>query len=193
MKHACSDAALTIWTIGHSTRPVGELIGLLGQVAASLLVDIRSVPRSRTNPQFNREALPATLAVAGIGYRHLPDLGGLRGRRKGGLPSSNTLWRNGSFRNYADYAAADPAFRNGLHELIALGRDHRTAILCAEAVWWRCHRRIVTDYLLAAGLTVCHILGIDHVEPASLTPGAIPQPDGSILYPSPADAQLSLL
>ncbi len=84
-------------------------------------------------------------------------------------------------------------FATVFDELIALARDHRTAILCAEAVWWRCHRRIVTDYLLAAGLTVCHILGIDHVEPASLTPGAMPQPDGSILYPSPADAQLSLL
>ena len=104
-----------------------------------------------------------------------------------------SLWRNASFRNYADYAAADPAFRQGLDELIGLARDHRTAIMCAEAVWWRCHRRIVTDYLLAAGLMVCHILAIDHIEPASLTPGAVLQADGAVLYPAPADAQLSLL
>lgn len=187
------DAALTIWTIGHSTRPVHELIGLLGQVTADLLVDIRSIPRSRTNPQFNREAFPASLAVAGIDYRHLPGLGGLRGRRKDGLPSSNTLWRNASFRNYADYAAADPAFRQGLNELIGLARDHRTAIMCAEGVWWRCHRRIVTDYLLAAGLTVRHILGMGQVDPASLTAGAVLQADGAVLYPAPAAAQLSLL
>ncbi len=193
MTDLSSDAALTIWTIGHSTRPIDELVSLLDQVAVGLLVDIRSVPRSRTNPQFNREALPASLAAAGVGYRHLPDLGGLRGHRKGDPPSMNTLWRNGSFRNYADYAAADPAFRRGLDELIGLARNHRTAIMCAEAVWWRCHRRIVTDYLLAAGLAVCHILGIDHVEPARLTPGAVLQSGGAIHYQPPPDAQLSLL
>jgi uncharacterized protein (DUF488 family) len=187
------DARLTIWTIGHSTRSVGALADLLGQVRIELLADVRSLPRSRTNPQFNADALPAPLAEAGIGYHHLPALGGLRGRRKAGAPSPNTLWHNEAFRNYADYAAASPAFRQGLDELTALARDKRTAIMCAEAVWWRCHRRIVSDYLLAAGLAVSHILGMNQIEPASLTPGALPLPDGTILYPAPAEAQLSLL
>ena len=193
MKHACSDAALTIWTVGHSTRSVDELIRLLGQAGICLLVDIRSVPRSRTNPQFNQNELPESLAAAAIGYHHLPDLGGLRGRRKDAPLSPNTLWRNQSFRNYADYAAVDPGFRRGLDELIALARNQRTAIMCAEAVWWRCHRRIVSDYLLASGVTVCHILGIDHIEPAVLTSGGMLQADGAILYSAPTDAQLSLL
>jgi uncharacterized protein (DUF488 family) len=157
------------------------------------LVDIRSVPRSRTNPQFNQDALSASLAAAGIGYRHLAALGGLRRRRKDGMPSANGLWRNDAFRNYADYAAENAAFRQGLAELIALARDHRTAIMCAEAVWWRCHRRLVSDYLLASGIAVDHILGLGHIELASPTPGAVPQADGRILYPAPVDAQLALL
>ncbi|HUC70256.1 MAG TPA: DUF488 domain-containing protein [Stellaceae bacterium] len=188
-----ADEPLTLWTIGHSTRPVAELIDLLGQVPIDLLVDVRSVPRSRTNPQFNFDALPATLAGSGVGYRHLPELGGLRGRRKDGLPSPNTLWRNEAFRNYADYAATSPAFRQGLDELTALARDHRAAIMCAEAVWWRCHRRIVTDYLLVSGVAVAHILGLNKIEAATLTPGACPLSGGTILYPAPAEAQLSLL
>jgi uncharacterized protein (DUF488 family) len=184
---------LTIWTIGHSTRPVGELAALLGQAPVALLVDIRSVPRSRTNPQFNSDALPGPLATAGISYRHMPALGGLRSRRRDGLPSPNALWRSDGFRNFADYAITSPVFRAGLAELIALASEQRTAIMCAEAVWWRCHRRIVADYLLAAGLAVLHILGPGHIEPARLTPGAAPQPNGPILYPAPPPAQLSLL
>ena len=193
MNDISADARLTVWTIGHSTRSVDELIRLLRQAAIDLLVDIRSVPRSRTNPQFNRDALPAPLAAAGIGYRHLPSLGGLRGRPRDAAPSPNALWRSDAFRNYADYAAANPIFRQGLDDLIALARDHRLAIMCAEAVWWRCHRRIVADYLVAAGVKVDHILGPGHIEPASLTPGAVPQPDGAILYPTPEAVQLSLL
>lgn len=188
-----TDVRLTVWTIGHSTRSAAELVDLLGQVPIELLVDIRSLPRSRTNPQFNAELLPATLAESGIRYRHLAALGGLRGPRKGGIPSPNTLWRNLSFRNYADYAAASPAFRQGLVELTALARSERIAIMCAEAVWWRCHRRIVTDYLLASGVAVAHILGPNKIEPATLTPGAHPLDDGAILYPAPPEAQLSLL
>ena len=188
-----TDARLTIWTIGHSTRSSAELIDLLGQIPIELLVDIRSLPRSRTNPQFNADLLPATLAESGIRYRHLAALGGLRRPRKDGAPSPNTLWRNDAFRNYADYAAACPAFRQGLDELTALARSKRTAIMCAEAVWWRCHRRIVSDYLLASGVAVAHILGPNKIEPASLTPGAHPLPDGAILYPAPDEAQLSLL
>jgi uncharacterized protein (DUF488 family) len=193
MRDTVAVAPLTIWTIGHSTRSVDTLIRMLDEVAIDLLVDIRSLPRSQTNPQFNRDALPAPLAAAGIGYRHLPSLGGLRGRRGDGGPSPNTLWRSDAFRNYADYAAANPIFRQGLEELIALARGHRTAIMCAEAVWWRCHRRIVADYLLARGIKVDHILGRGQIEAASLTRGAAQQPDGAILYPPQEGAQLSLL
>lgn len=143
--------ARTIFTIGHSTRTLAEFIALLREGRIELLVDVRSVPRSRTNPQFNVDVLPEALAVAGIGYRHLPALGGLRHRSKSAMPFPNTLWRNASFRNYADYAETD-AFRLGLEELKALGRDKCCGIMCAEAVWWRCHRRIIADYLLASGV-----------------------------------------
>jgi uncharacterized protein (DUF488 family) len=170
-----------IYTIGHSTRPVSELVGLLRQVAVDLLVDIRSVPRSRANPQFNADALPPALAEAGIGYRHLSELGGLRHRPREAPASQNTLWRAEAFRNYADYAATDK-FRSGLNALIALADRHCCAIMCAEAVWWRCHRRIVADYLLVRGVTVAHIMGPDKIGPATLTPGARALDDGTILY-----------
>jgi uncharacterized protein (DUF488 family) len=194
MNDSAVDAALTIWTIGHSTRSIEEFTRLLAPVAIDLLVDIRSIPRSRTNPQFNREALPTALAATGVDYRHLPELGGLRGPRKDGVASPNNLWRSGAFRNYADYAAANPAFRLGLGELQAPARDRRhIAIMCAEAVWWRCHRRIVSDYLLVAGFAVGHILSGDRIEPARLTPGAILQPDGTIIYPAPTAPHPNLL
>jgi uncharacterized protein (DUF488 family) len=173
----------TIFTIGHSTRSVPEFVRLLRQVSVDMLVDVRSVPRSRANPQFNMDALPAPLAASGIGYRHLAELGGLRGRRKDAAPSPNTLWRNDAFRNYADYAATG-AFKAGLDELKALARHHRCAIMCAEAVWWRCHRRIIADYLLTQGVPVTHIMGPGNITPATLTPGARPLPDAAILYPA---------
>lgn len=173
-----------IFTIGHSTRTTDELIALLRENGVDLLVDVRTVPRSRFNPQFNTDALPKPLAEAGIGYRHLAALGGLRHRPKDAPPSRNTLWRNDAFRNYSDYATGD-AFRAGLAELRGLAREHSCAIMCAEAVWWRCHRRIVTDYLLSEGEAVMHIMAPGKTEPATLTPGAEPQPDGTILYPGP--------
>jgi uncharacterized protein (DUF488 family) len=129
-----SQAISTIYTIGHSTRTIVEFMALLQQAAVDLLVDVRSIPRSRTNPQFNADALPEALIEAGIAYRHLPALGGLRHRLKGAAPSPDTLWRVVAFRNYADYAATE-AFRSGLGELRALDRDNRCAIMCAEAVW----------------------------------------------------------
>lgn len=171
-----------LWTIGHSTRTVAELAALLRQIPVDLLADVRSVPRSRANPQFNIDVLPPALAAAGIGYRHLPALGGLRGPRTDGLSSPNTLWRNAAFRNYADYAAT-ASFRAGLDELLAFSRDHRCAIMCAEAVWWRCHRRIIADYLLAAGSGVAHILGPDKIVPATPTLGVRTLPDGTLVYP----------
>jgi uncharacterized protein (DUF488 family) len=171
----------TIYTIGHSTRPIGEFLGLLEEFGIALLADVRSVPRSRTNPQFNADALPEALAGVGIAYRHLRALGGLRHRRKDAPPSPNTLWRNDAFRNYADYAATQP-FRTGLAELRTLAAERRTAIMCAEAVWWRCHRRIIADYLLAGGVAVTHIMAPGKAEPARLTPGARAEGDGTIVY-----------
>jgi uncharacterized protein (DUF488 family) len=156
----------------------------LQEAGAERLVDVRSVPRSRTNPQFNADALPGPLAAAGIGYAHLAALGGLRHHPKGAPPSPNTLWRNSAFRNYADYAMTEP-FRAGLDQLCALAQSERCAIMCAEAVWWRCHRRIIADYLLARGLAVAHIMGLGKRDPADLTPGARPLPDGTILYAEP--------
>ena len=181
-----SQAMPTIYTIGHSTRTIGEFLALLQQAAIDLLIDVRSVPRSRANPQFNADALPAALAEAGIAYRHLPALGGLRHRVKAAMPSTNTLWRVAAFRNYADYAATD-AFRIGLDELRALARDHCYAIMCAEAVWWRCHRRIIADYLLAEGIPVAHIMGVNTIDPAKLTPGVRSLPGGMLVYPAAAE------
>lgn len=158
-------------------------MALLQQVAVDMLVDVRSIPRSRTNPQFNADALPTALVGTGISYRQLPALGGLRHRKKGAMPSSNTFWQVPAFRNYADYAATD-AFRTGLDELRALAHDNCCAIMCAEAVWWRCHRRIIADYLLAQGVPVMHIMGHNKIDPAKLTPGVQSLPDGTLVYPA---------
>ena len=176
----------TIYTIGHSNRTIDELVALLRQVDVDLLVDVRSFPRSRAMPQFNIDTLPDALAAEGIGYQHLRALGGRRHHPKGAPPSPNTYWRVAAFRNYADYAETD-AFRAGLDELLALAADHRCAIMCAEAVWWRCHRRIVSDYLLARGIEVVHIMGPGQVTEATITPGAQVLPDGTLRYPA-ADA-----
>lgn len=170
------------FTIGHSTRTTGEFLDLLRSEQVGLVVDVRTVPRSRTNPQFNRDTLPDSLAAHQIGYEHIAGLGGLRGKQRVAEPSPNAFWENTSFRNYADHAlTAD--FRAGLERLRELGAERRVAIMCAEAVWWRCHRRIIADYLLAAGETVHHILGPGKVETARMTPAARPAPDGGLVYP----------
>lgn len=171
------------FTIGHSTRTLGEFVELLKDSRIETLVDVRSIPRSRTNPQFNRDTLPQALTVEHIGYRHLAALGGRRGARGGDPPSLNGYWTHPAFRNYADYAMTD-AFREGLAALRELGRHQRCAIMCSEAVWWRCHRRIIADYLLSCGEDVRHIVDSHHVTPATLTPGAQPQPDGTLRYPA---------
>jgi uncharacterized protein (DUF488 family) len=141
------------------------------------------MPRSRTNPQFNGDSLPSTLARWQIGYEYIAELGGLRGKARGPQPSPNAYWRVRGFRNYADYALTTP-FAAGLARLRKRGGQHRCAIMCAEAVWWRCHRRIITDYLLSEGERVMHILGTVHVAEASLTAGAIVCGDGRIIYPA---------
>lgn len=172
-----------IFTIGHSTRTLAEFVSLLQQVDVTLLVDVRSIPRSRTTPQFNGDTLPDSLAASGIGYRHLLTLGGRRHHRKGAPPSLNLYWRVAAFRNYADYAETGE-FRAGLDTLRAFARADRCAIMCAEAVWWRCHRRIITDYLLAGGARVEHIMGPGQVVQATLTPGACVMVDGMLSYPA---------
>jgi uncharacterized protein (DUF488 family) len=173
------------FTIGHSTRSVPEFVELLRPAEVRLVVDVRTVPRSRTNPQFNRDVLSDSLAAYQIGYEHIAELGGLRGKRRGGETSPNTFWENRSFRNYADYALSD-AFHAGLARLRELGSERRTAVMCAEAVWWRCHRRIIADYLLARGEAVFHILGPDNTSAAIMTPAAHPMTQGGILYPPEA-------
>ena len=176
-----------VFTIGHSTRTLEELVSLLRHSAIALLVDVRSIPRSRAMPQFNIETLPIALATAGIRYQHLRALGGRRHHPKGAPPSQNTYWRVPAFRNYADYAETDE-FRAGLITLRELAREDRCAIMCAEAVWWRCHRRIITDYLLAAGTPVEHILGPGQIVAATMTPGVIVETNGTLHYPSRSEA-----
>jgi uncharacterized protein (DUF488 family) len=174
-------AAEIVYTIGHSTRPIEELMQLLGEAGIELLVDVRAIPRSRTNPQFNRDVLPASLATGGIGYEHAVALGGRRHRARDAGPSPNTFWRNESFRNYADYAATEP-FKAALGALEAQARQQRCAIMCSETLWWRCHRRIISDYLIADGFPVLHIMGLRKTEPAVLTANAERLADGTLIY-----------
>lgn len=176
---------LPFYTIGHSTLSLEAFIGELQGAEVTQVTDIRTVPRSRTNPQFNQDTLPGALLPYGISYEHAADLGGLRGKARSVDPDVNGLWRNDSFHNYADYALS-PEFAAGLDALIQTGRERRTTVMCAEAVWWRCHRRIVSDYLLARGETVFHIMERGKIEPAQLTSGAIVHPDGTVTYPAKA-------
>ena len=158
------------------------LAALVKEAGAQFVVDVRTVPRSRTNPQYNRDTLPAALAQYGIGYEHLAALGGLRPRAKEVAPEVNAFWQNRSFHNYADYAMSD-AFRSSLHDLISLGkRSGACAIMCSEGLWWRCHRRIIADYLLAAGERVSHILPDGKVVPAKMSEAARPGPGGVLTY-----------
>lgn len=145
---------------------------------------MRTVPRSRTNPQYNRDTLPAALKAHGLGYEHIAALGGLRSKAKGVAPEVNAFWQNQSFHNYADYAMG-PAFAAGLAELIRLGTAAPCAIMCSEGLWWRCHRRIIADYLIAAGKPVSHILPNGDVKLAAITQTSRPAPDGILTYPAP--------
>jgi uncharacterized protein (DUF488 family) len=149
------------------------------------------VPRSRTNPQYDRDALPGSLAPFEIRYEHVASLGGLRGRSHEVAPTLNAFWGNDSFHNYADYALGDQ-FRHGLLHLRELGQGRRCAIMCAETVWWRCHRRIITDYLLASGESVFHVLGLGRVEEAHMTAAARLQADGHLVYPAEQPPQRDL-
>jgi uncharacterized protein (DUF488 family) len=179
------------FTIGHSTRPIEEFVALLTAAEVRLVVDVRTVPRSRTNPQFNRETLPASLAGHGVAYEHCPALDGLRKKQPGVSAEANAFWENPSFHNYADYAWSEE-FRSSVEKLRELGHATRSTLMCAESLWRRCHRRIITDYLIAAGEDVFHILGLGHVEPARLTPEARVEPEGRLTYPKDTQPMLDL-
>jgi len=160
-----SQAGPTIWTIGHSTHPIEDFIGILQAHKVGQVVDVRTVPRSRHNPQFDRANLPGSLLAAGLRYQHMPGLGGLRHAKH---DSINTGWRNASFRGFADYMQTTE-FHENLHKLIEQAAEIPTAIMCAEAVPWRCHRSLIADGLLALGINVLDITSVTRAQPHSLT------------------------
>ncbi len=174
---------LPFFTIGHSTRSIAEFAESLRIAGAQLVVDVRTIPRSRTNPQYNSDTLPKTLSDFQIRYEHIAALGGLRGHKPAVPENMNAFWQNQSFHNYADYAMSE-SFRYGLTTLRNLGHLTPCAIMCAEAVWWRCHRRIIADYLITAGETVFHILGINRIERARVTDAARSGPGETLIYPA---------
>jgi DNA-3-methyladenine glycosylase II len=186
MKRASSWSGVRISTVGHSTRSLDELVELLRAFDVSLVVDIRTVPRSRRNPQFNKDALRSTLPARRVNYVHLPELGGLRRQRKDSL---NAGWRNASFRGYADYMQTED-FELGLEKLRALASGTRAALMCAEAVPWRCHRSLVADALTARGAKVDHITSKARSSPHRMTPFA--HVEGShVTYPSEETGRLA--
>jgi len=167
-KHSDVNQAISLFTIGHSTRPLEEFINLLEAFDIQTLVDVRSFPGSRRYPHFNREALRDSLAQAAIEYLHVPELGG---RRRPRPDSLNMAWRNESFRGYADYMETDE-FHAGIERLMTVARNRRTAIMCSEAVWWRCHRSMISDYLKSKGVDVVHILAPNKAEAHPYTSAA---------------------
>lgn len=177
---------LPIYTIGHSTRTISQFAEMLRAAQVAELVDVRSFPRSRANPQYNLDTLPMALAEYQIGYTYIGELGGRRPRQLEIEPELNGFWRNQSFHNYADYALSDE-FHAGLLSLLQLSRQKTCAIMCSEAVWWRCHRRIIADYLLNAGGKVFHLMGNSRTEPAKMTSAAV-KLCSEIIYPSAKSA-----
>jgi uncharacterized protein (DUF488 family) len=171
-----------IYTVGHSTRTLAELRAILRAHAIDELVDVRSIRRSRTNPQFNEARLRADLARHDIRYRAIPALGGRRPKANPPSKFMNDGWQHRAFRNYADYAET-AEFREGLAELIALGKRHTVAIMCSEAVWWRCHRRIIADHLLAHHVPVVHVMSQTAATTATPTPFAVVR-RGRVHYPA---------
>jgi uncharacterized protein (DUF488 family) len=157
-----------IWTIGHSTHSIDEFNSTLKSFNIEVLADVRSLPGSKRYPHFNKEALAKSLEEQSIQYIHIPELGG---RRKVKKDSHNTAWRNDSFRGYADYMETE-GFLKGIEILLGIAKDKRTAIMCAEALWWRCHRSMISDYLKSIGVNVTHILGINKCEEHPYTKAA---------------------
>lgn len=161
-----------VLTIGHSTHPLDRFLALLAQNEVEALVDIRRFPGSRKHPHFHRDSLTVTLPKSGVEYHWLEALGGRRHRKSKDAPSVNLGLQNQAFRNYADYMLTEE-FREGVEKLLEIARQKRTAIMCAEGLFWRCHRRLVSDFLVARGVTVQHILPAGKLQPHTLTPGAV--------------------
>jgi uncharacterized protein (DUF488 family) len=173
-------AAMQVWTIGHSTHPIDAFVALLVAHDIAQVADIRTVPKSRRHPHFHTDALARSLQERGVAYAHLPRLGGWR---RPEADSPNGAWRSLSFRGYADYAMGRE-FARGLAQLLQLAAAGRTAAMCSEALWWRCHRRLVADRLVVAGDSVCHISPDGRASAHQLTPFATVEPDGQITYPA---------
>jgi uncharacterized protein (DUF488 family) len=167
-----------VWTVGHSTHPLEAFVALVRAHGVTVIADVRKIPRSRRNPQFNIDTLPASLAAAGLAYVPRPGLGGLRRER---TDSINRGWKNPSFRAYADYMQTEE-FARELDALLALGTRERLAIMCAEAVWWRCHRSLIADAVVARGEPVLHILTPERAEPHTLRDFARVD-NGRVSYP----------
>jgi uncharacterized protein (DUF488 family) len=163
-----SNAAVTIWTIGHSTRSIEEFKQILSNNQIGALVDVRTFPGSRRYPQFNKQQLSQSLHSLGVEYVHLPELGG---RRKSRPDSKNTAWNNEGFRGYADHMETSE-FKKGIEALLEVARQQRTTIMCAEAVWWRCHRSLISDFLKSQGVKVVHIIDAKKSEEHPYTPVA---------------------
>ncbi len=181
MTNKDAEIDLTIHTIGHSTHAIEEFIDVLTAHGIGQVVDVRTIPKSRHNPQFNADALPESLKIAGIDYVHMPALGGLRHARKDSL---NQGWKNASFRGFADYMQT-PEFEEGLLKLIEMAGKRKTAIMCAEAVPWRCHRSLIGDALVVRGIAVMDIMSRTSVKPHIITPWA--EVNGKLItYPKPA-------
>jgi uncharacterized protein (DUF488 family) len=175
---------MNVWTVGHSTHTSDAFAALLAVHEIEQVADVRTVPRSRRHPHFHAEALARDLAARGVAYAHLPRLGGWRPARS---DSPNGAWRNTSFRGYADYAMGEE-FATGLAQLRELATTRRTAMMCSEALWWRCHRRLIADRLVADGDTVCHIGSDARASAHRLTPFAVVGPDRQITYPGSPQA-----
>jgi uncharacterized protein (DUF488 family) len=171
---------IRLWTIGHSTRTFDDFLALLQRADIEALADVRRFPGSRRLPHFGQDALSQALAQAGVVYEHVAELGGRRQARK---DSPNTAWRDPAFRGYADYMMTD-AFRAGIARLLGLAEQKRTAIMCAEALWWQCHRGLIADHLKAGGHDVLHILGPGKIEPHPFT-SAARIVDEALSYASP--------
>ena len=172
------ELATTVWTIGHSTRTLDAFVGLLHHHGIAAIADVRRFPGSRRYPWFGSEAMAASLRSAGIAYRWLPQLGGRRRPRK---DSPNGAWRNAAFQGYADHLAS-AEFAEGLAQVVALAPQARTALMCAESLWWRCHRRLIADLLVQRGWTVLHVLDEDAPKPHPLNVDARIR-DGVLVYP----------
>jgi uncharacterized protein (DUF488 family) len=181
--HGATFMVARFTTIGHSYRSLDEFLHMLRAGQVKLLVDVRAFPRSRSNPAFNIDDLPLELARLQIGYRHFPELGGRRPIQSGIDANLNALWRVQSFHNYADYALGI-TFAGAFDDLVRLGRDRRLTLMCSEAVWWRCHRRIITDYLLLSGHDVDHLLAPGRIQHAAPTPGAQRTGENKVVYPA---------